>query len=131
MTDSNAPGQPPSKPAPSYFGSLDFESNISTRPMGLHELPLQAQFDAAIQLLLERHPRIAATITSIWGHDECTAYIGNLVMAGGDGAGRQRIGFSGEVTNALMCLSTLQEKHFKPENLVQLNPFTVQNKPRP
>ena len=117
----------PSNPADSLSGQLfpDLEDrDMKTRPMGLHEMPAPAQYDLALGVITQYHPRIAATISSIWGHKECGEYIANLIMSGGDGVGRARVGFRPAVSSALMSLASLHDQKFVGDT-PKLNPFAV------
>ena len=85
------------------------EEDIKTRPMPLHEIPLQARIDREMAVINQHHARIGAAITTFWGHQDCDEYLQKLIMSGGDGLGKARIGFKREVLAALMNLSNLHE----------------------
>ena len=44
-----------------------------------------------------------------WGTRDCVEYIQKLVMSGGDGLGKARVGFKPEVVSALLSLATLHQ----------------------
>ena len=75
----------------------------------LHELSRQARIDHQIALIGEHHERIAKSIKMFWGHKDCVEFLEKLVLSGGDGAGKTRIGFKLEVVEALINLATLHE----------------------
>ena len=119
------------EPPISGFPKLDADfMDAATRPMGLHEIPEPAQYERAIALLTRQHPRIAATITSIWGHKECGDYISNLMLSGGDGAGNHRVGFSDAASNALFSLNALHDRKFTASDATKVNPFGLNKGPR-
>ncbi len=92
------------------FPTLKWEDEeLATRPLPLHELPLQVGIDNAIGIIAQHHERIAKAITMFWGSPDCVEYIEGLVMSGGDGFGKARIGFKPEVVSALMSLVSLQQ----------------------
>ena len=63
----------------------------------------------AMELLERDHRRIHDAIASMWGKRECSAYIQNLLMGGGDGMGRSRDGFKVGAVAALLVLSDLND----------------------
>jgi hypothetical protein len=83
------------------------EEDLATRPMPLHELPRQVGIDTALAVIAAHHERIAKAIRIFWGSRDCVEYIQKLVMGGGDGFGKARVGFKPEVVSALMSLITL------------------------
>ncbi len=87
----------------------DHEEDVATRPMGLHEIPRQARIDREMVIITRHHERIAKAINVFWGHRDCTEYLQKLIMSGGDGVGKARVGFKSEVLTALMQLSELHE----------------------
>lgn len=93
------------------FPSLSWEEeDLPTRPMPLHERPMQARIDTEMAIVALHHPRIALAIEKFWGHRDCVEYIQTLILSGGDGSGRSRIGFKSEVLSALMNLVALQSQ---------------------
>jgi hypothetical protein len=94
------------------FPSLKWEDEeLDTRPMPLHERPLQARVDVELALIAERHIRIALAIENFWGHRDCLDYIQNLVLSGYK-EGEKRLGFKPEVVTALMTLVELHKEAF-------------------
>ena len=90
------------------FPSIDWdEDDRATRPMPLHELPRQVGIDHALEVVEKHHERIAKAIHLFWGTRDCVEYIQKLVMSGGDGFGKARVGFKPEVVSALLSLITL------------------------
>lgn len=85
------------------------EEHQLTRPTPLHEQPKQARIDHQLAMIGAQHEHIVRIIRVLWGHKECLDYIKQLVFDGGDGVGRNRIGFRQEVLTALMDLSNLHE----------------------
>ena len=93
------------------FPSLQWEDDdLPTRPMPLHERPLQARIDAEMAVIAEHHIRIALAIEKFWGHRDCVEYLRTLIMSGGDSEGRARVGFKSEVVSALMNLVALHQQ---------------------
>jgi hypothetical protein len=96
------------------FPSLKWEDEeLATRPMPLHERPLQARIDVELALIAERHARIALAIEAFWGHRDCVEYIQSLVLSGYK-EGERRMGFKPEVLTALMTLVELHRQAFGP-----------------
>lgn len=77
--------------------------------MALHELPRQARIDHEMAIIRSHHERIAKAIEVFWGHRDCVEYIQQLILSGGDGVGKARIGFKREVLSALINLTTLHD----------------------
>lgn len=65
--------------------------------------------EQAIETVRARHERIASTLKSIWGHQECSDYLQKLVFNGSDPADLKRTGFSQEVAGALLLLSRIHK----------------------
>lgn len=82
-----------------------------TRPMPLNEFPRQAQIEREMAIIYAHNERIAKAITIFWGHRDCVEYLQQLILSGGDGVGRARIGFKVEVVAALINLTALHEVH--------------------
>jgi hypothetical protein len=92
------------------FPSLQWEEDdLPTRPMPLHERPLQARIDHEMAIIAERHVRIALAIEKFWGHRDCVEYLQKLIMSGGHQDGQTRVGFKSEVLSALMNLAALHQ----------------------
>jgi len=103
------PKDPPSQDNAVGFPSIDWEDEmLETRPLPLHERPLQARIDREMAVVAAQHVRIAMAIESMWGHKECLEYIQALVLSGYK-EGQKRMGFKPEVLAALMNLSALHE----------------------
>ena len=97
-------------PKETGFPPIDWvEEELSTRPMPLHELPRQVGIDNAMAVIQKHHERIARSIEMFWGTRDCVEYIQKLVMSGGDGLGRARIGFKPEVVSALLSLASMHQ----------------------
>ena len=91
------------------FPSLQWEEDdLPTRPMPLHERPLQARIDVEMAVIAEHHIRIALSIEKFWGHKDCLEYIQSLVMSGYK-EGEKRMGFKPEVLSALLSLAQLHK----------------------
>lgn len=94
------------------FPSLNWEEEtLDTRPMPLHEKPLQARVDFEMAIIAERHVRIALSIEKFWGHKDCLAYIQSLVLSGYK-EGEKRMGFKPEIVAALLSLAELHRQMF-------------------
>ena len=99
------------KPESPGFPPIEWEEeDLSTRPLPLHELPLQVGIDHAMSVIDQHHARIGKAIRVFWGTRDCVEYIQKLVLSGGDGFGHARVGFKPEVVTALMSLITLHKK---------------------
>ncbi len=83
------------------------EEDVATRPMGLHEIPKQARIDREMAVITFHHERIAKAIATFWGHRDCGEYLQKLILSGGDGAEKARVGFKPAVLAALINLSEL------------------------
>ncbi len=93
------------------FPSLSWEEEeLPTRPLPLHERPLEARIEHEMVIIAERHPRIAASITRFWGHRDCVEYLQTLIIQGGDGDEHKRVGFRSEVLSALINLAGLHRQ---------------------
>lgn len=100
-----------SKYSETGFPSLQWEDDdLPTRPMPLHELPLQTQIDHQMNVVTQYHPRIAAGIAKFWGHKDCVNYLQTLIVQGYDGEQRARMGFKAEVSDALIKLAGLHRQ---------------------
>lgn len=94
------------------FPTLSWEEeDLTTRPMPLHERPLQARVDVEMALIAQYHVRIALAIESFWGHRDCVDYLQSLVLSGYK-EGTKRMGFKPEVVSALMTLVELHRQQF-------------------
>lgn len=94
------------------FPTLSWEEeDETTRPLPLHERPLQARVDVEVALVGQHHPRIALAISSFWGHRDCVNFIQDLVLSGYKD-GEKRLGFKPEVIEALMTLVELHKQAF-------------------
>jgi len=92
------------------FPTLQWEEDdLPTRPMPLHERPLQARIDAEMAVIAENHARIAVAIEKFWGHRDCVEYLQKLILSGGHQDGQGRAGFKAEVLSALMNLATMHK----------------------
>jgi hypothetical protein len=81
----------------------------TTRPMSFDELPRLVRIERELAIITKHHERIAKAIQLFWGHKDCLEYIQQLILSGGDGSGKARIGFKREVVAALMNLIELHE----------------------
>jgi hypothetical protein len=95
---------------PVGFPPINFkEEDVKTRPIPLHEIPLEARIDREMAVINYHHARIGKAISTFWGHRDCDEYLQKLIMSGGDGFGKARVGFKSEVLAALINLSNLHE----------------------
>ena len=100
----------PPKPQATGFPILVWEEeDLETRPLPLHELPRQVGIDNAMAIVAKHHERVAKAIQAFWGTSDCVKYIEDLVLSGGDGFGKARVGFKPEVVSALLSLVSLHE----------------------
>lgn len=92
------------------FPSLQWEEDdLPTRPLPLHERPLQARIDHEMAIIAEHHVRIALAIEKFWGHRDCVEYLQKLIMSGGHQDGTVRVGFKPAVLSALMSLAAMHQ----------------------
>ncbi len=92
------------------FPEINFkEEDVATRPVPLHEIPLQARIDREMAIINHYHGRIGKAIDVFWGHKDCVEYLQKLILSGGDGFDKTRVGFKPEVLAALINLSNLHE----------------------
>jgi len=85
------------------------EEDLPTRPMPLHERPLQARIDSELAIVADRHVRIALAIEKFWGHRDCEEYIRGLILNGYN-EGHKRVGFKSEIVDALINLLALHKQ---------------------
>ena len=85
------------------------QEDLETRRMPLEELPRQVGIDYALDIIEQRHERIGRAIKLFWGTRDCVEYIQKLVLNGGDGLGKARVGFKPEVVSALLSLINLHQ----------------------
>ncbi len=91
------------------FPSLSWEEeDLPTRPMPLHERPLQARIDNEMAIIAEHHIRIATAIEKFWGYKDCEEYLQALILSGYK-EGEKRMGFKPEVLSALINLVALHK----------------------
>jgi hypothetical protein len=88
---------------------LHDEDEQATRPMRLEEFPRLARIDHEMAIVRRHHERVAKAIEVFWGHKDCVEYLQQLILSGGDGVGKARIGFKREVLSALINLTTLHD----------------------
>jgi hypothetical protein len=87
------------------------DEDLTTRPLPLHERPMQARVDVEVALVAQHHPRIARGIESFWGHRDCVPFLRDLVLSGYKD-GEKRMGFKPVVIEALMTLMELHKQVF-------------------
>lgn len=100
-----------SRPSKRSHGPSDPDDQV-TRPMSLDEKSPAQRMNDALQTIETHYPRIANSCRNLWGDREFSAYITKLIMSGGDGMGRARIGFNQDAVDAMMELSELHDLQF-------------------
>jgi hypothetical protein len=85
---------------------------VSTLPLGLVEKTADQRRDESLAVVDMHHNRIANTIRTLWGYKECSVYIYKLILNGGDGMGKTRIGFNQDAAEAMMELAELHDAQF-------------------
>ena len=96
------------------FPAINYkEEDVKTRPIPLHEIPMQARIDREMAIINQHHARIGKAIDTFWGHQDCVEYLQKLIMSGGDGFGKARVGFKQDVLAALINLSNLHEVTYR------------------
>lgn len=88
----------------------DFE--LPTQPMQLEPKTPEQRRDAALRIIEMHHPRIAKTLSNMWGYKECGEYITKLVMNGVDESGHARVGFNHRAVEAMLELADLHDALF-------------------
>jgi hypothetical protein len=96
----------PSVVFPKFNRDGDYEP---TQPLSLDELPRQVRIDRSMAVITAHHERIAKAIKLFWGHKECVDLLRQLILDGGDGFGKARVGFKLEVLSALITLAAVHE----------------------
>jgi hypothetical protein len=117
--DSRFGGMPVPEPTPDASGAF-----LQTVPLPIledgspdesalsRERTPEQRAEDALQVVELHHHRIANTIRTLWGHKECSEYIGKLIMDGGDSKGHARMGFHQDAAAAMMALSDLHDELF-------------------
>jgi hypothetical protein len=73
------------KPEAVGFPPISWEEEaLATRPLPLHELPVQVGIDMAMALIDTHHAHIGKAIRVFWGSRDCVEYMQKLVLSGGD-----------------------------------------------
>ncbi len=91
---------------------MALDGGVNVPPVSLQKRSLEQRKDDALMIVELHHHRIANTIRTLWGYKECSDYISKLIMSGGDGMGKSRIGFNQEAANAMMALADLHDETF-------------------
>lgn len=92
------------------FPELDYTPDDEpTQPLPLMERAQPRSAQDEIALIRVHYARIASGIELFWGHRDCGDYLRQLILNGGDGVGRTRLGFKHEVVQALLNLIALHE----------------------
>jgi hypothetical protein len=84
-----------------------------TEPVTPDPQTLEQRFQTSMQIIARDYPRIHSAIESSWGHRECSRYIQELILSGGDGMGNSRVGFKVGTVAALMLLDELHDTQFR------------------
>lgn len=92
-----------------HLEEVEEQSKPQVHETPLHELSKQQRIDRQIAIVDQFHPHIAKGLRLMWGYKECVEYMEKLVLSGGDGAGKSRVGFRVEVLSGLMDLTSLHE----------------------
>lgn len=100
------------EPKPEPLPVLDVDLDVPTQPLGLTEMGSAQRMAAALDVVELHHHRIATTLRSLWGYKECGAYINKLIINGGDGMGKARVGFNQQAVDAMMVLADLHDAEF-------------------
>lgn len=82
------------------------------QPQPSRQRTLDQRKDDALAIVELHHRRIANTIRTLWGYKECSDYISKLILSGGDGMGKARIGFNQEAAAAMLELADLHDAKF-------------------
>jgi hypothetical protein len=117
--DSRLSGLPMPEPLPDLSEAFLPTAPLPLLPEGSSEAPSvprerttgQRREDALMVVELHHH-RIANTIRTLWGHQECSEYISKLILDGGDSKGNARMGFNQDAAAAMMVLSDLHDELF-------------------
>lgn len=88
------------------------EQKVPAAPVLTEEQTYQQRLQNSMGIVGRDYPRIHTTIESLWGQPECSTYIQNLILSGGDGMGNSRVGFKLGTVAALMLLDELHDTQF-------------------
>jgi hypothetical protein len=97
----------------SGFSASTSPGFLATRPLPLKDIPLLDRRVRQMAIISRQHERIAKTIDAFWGQPECINYLQKLIMSGGDGVEKTRVGFKPQVLSALIALTELHEQHIQ------------------
>ena len=113
---------PPELPEDLPFPALCWEEPYpTTRPLAVHELPLQTRLDRCMATIARPHPDVAKTVVDFWGHVECVEYLQALVMRGAVVAD-QRQPFRPEVLTALLDIISLHQRQYPRSDISPRTP---------
>jgi len=96
----------------------------STQPLGLEGKTADQRREESLAVVKMHHSRIANTILTLWGYKECSVYIYKLILNGGDGMGKTRIGFNQDAAEAMMALAELHDAQFGSFDVVGSGGFS-------
>lgn len=88
---------------------IEFDGFEDTRPMTADDIRPELSVERQMAIIGAHHERIRKAIEMFWGHRDCVAYIEQLILNGGDGVDRARIGFKQEVLTAMINLIELHK----------------------
>jgi len=100
--------------AQSGFPASTSPGFLATRPLPLKDIPLMDRRIRQMAIISRQHERIARTIDAFWGQPECANYLQKLIMSGGDGVEKTRVGFKPQVMSALIALTELHDADQQP-----------------
>ncbi len=114
-----APAPAASRPAEAPVTAFEktIPAALDTSRLDPKTRTLEDRKNDALAVVDGHHHRIANTIRTMWGYPECSVYINKLILAGGDGFGNNRVGFSAEAVQAMLELADLHDQEFGAPDL--------------
>lgn len=94
--------------APEYVG----RAGEFTKPMALEDLSFEQRRTRALLVVEEHHPRVAMSIRTLWGYQECIQYVNKMILEGHDPQGRARAGFNVLAAKAMLELTEVHDAMF-------------------
>jgi hypothetical protein len=94
------------------------DDNMEFPPLIFEDAPPRAskpplsdaeQIQLALEVVQSLHPRIANTLLTVWGYQECGDYLQKLVFNGSEPADLARAGFKPNIADALLLLSKMHK----------------------
>ena len=88
---------------------IEYDDFVDTQPRLDDDIRSDLSVEHQMAIIGAHNERIRKAIDMFWGHRDCVAYIEQLILNGGDGVERARIGFKQEVLTAMINLIELHK----------------------